>query len=574
MASTTHFSTKMSCKFALLNAQKHKKGRTMLFVNTNVSALSGMNALTNVSERLNRSFEQLSSGSRINSAKDDAAGLMISNRLDTQVIGTQAASKNISDAISAMQIADGAMEQTTQIAFRMRQIAVQMSNGVWSQEERDNAQKEVDELIIAATNAANHASFGEKKLLDGPQQSSAAGSDEYILGRLAGMLEQSEANIKAYLGLEADGKDEVDIVLDKPGAVGGVIAFVTFAGQDVINITADYADFAAPEPNALPIKYIDRVVAHEMVHAVTANQLPPSVSSKTWFMEGVAELIHGADERLNTLIGGGSAATFMSSFAGGFSGSDTAYAQSFVAARMIHSMMKEEGYGNGIATFMKELKSGTDLDGAFTKFFGINEAGFIAHVAEKGGDYIDQHIDYTNDDTGAIGGLDADGLGVKNAINAVGDSSSYSKQPLKGFKVNWPAGFNPLHTKTFSFQTGFQPGERNDFQIRGGTAERIGLSGVNVSANPIGSIEVIDRALSNIHEIRAELGSSINEMLSYHRNNQSTIVNVSDAKSRIKDTDFAVATAELTRNQIIQQASSTILAQANQRPNIALSLLR
>lgn len=547
----------------------------MLFVNSNISALKGANYLANVTERMNRNFEQLSSGLRINSAKDDSAGLQISDRLDTQLIGTKQANRNINDNIAAIKIADGAMAQITDIAFRMREVSVKMSNSFWSQEDYAAAQKEIDSLIESANQIAESASIGETKLLDGPKVNTTAGSDGYILGRLAGMLEQSEANVKAYFGLEGDGKDIVDIVLDKPGAVGGTIASVSFIGNDVQTITADYADFAAPEPNALPIKYIDRVVMHEMVHAVTANQLSTNVISQTWFMEGIAELIHGADERLATLVpAAGSADNFMSTFTGAFGGSDTDYAQAFVAARMIHSGMKEAGYGDGIRTFIQDLKEpNTTLDATFGKYFDMTEAEFISHVATTGGAYIDRRVDFTNEDTGGIGGLDSDGMGVKDARNAVGDTSSYSEQPLKGFVLNWPAGFTPPHKKTFSFNSGSEAGMRSDFQIRGGSAERIGLSGVNVEANAIGSVEIVDRAIANIHEIRSELGATLNELSSHLRNNQSAIINVSDAKSRIKDTDFAEATAQLTRNQIIQQAASSLLAQANQSPNIALSLL-
>lgn len=95
-----------------------------------------------------------------------------------------------------------------------------------------------------------------------------------------------------------------------------------------------------------------------------------------------------------------------------------------------------------------------------------------------------------------------------------------------------------------------------------------------MASNARGSIAIVDKALKNIHEIRTELGGTLAELESMQRNNTGMIVNTSDAKSRIQDTDFAAATADLTRNQIIQQASSTILAQANQTPNIALSLLR
>lgn len=548
----------------------------MVHVNTNVAALKGMNHLSEVTERLNRSFEQLSSGSRINSAKDDASGLQISNRLDTQIIGTKQANRNIQHAISAIQIADGAMSEITDIAFRAREVAVRMSSSTWAPEDYASAQKEIDALIDSATQIAESANMGTVGLLDGPEVNNATGSDAYILGRLAGMLEQSEANVKAYFGLEGDGHDEFDINLTKPGAVGGTIASVTFAvaGGDVISFDADFADFAAPEPNALPIQYIDRVVAHEMVHAVTANQLSPNVITETWFMEGIAELIHGADERLATLVpAAGSADAFMSTFTGAWGGSDTDYAQAFVAARMIHSKMKEEGYGDGIRTFLQDLKGDATLDEVFGRYFDMTEAQFITEVATNGGEYIDKRVDFTNEDTGGIGGLDSDGMGVKNAKNAVGDTNSYSDQPLKGFVINWPADYVPPHKKSFSFQTGSQSGMRSDFQIRGGTAERIGLSGMNVEANAIGSVEIADRAIANIHEIRTELGATLNELSSKLRNNQSTVINVSNAKSRIKDTDFAAATAELTRNQIIQQASSSLLAQANQAPNIALSLL-
>lgn len=308
------------------------------------------------------------------------------------------------------------MSEITDIAIRMRQLAVQMSSTTYSQEDRDGAQEEIKSLIKAANGIAESASLGgELPLLQGPEVNHVDGSDAYIIGRLTGMLEQSEANIKAYFGLVGDGVDEVQVILTKPGAVGGVIASVGFSGRDVLTLNADYADFAAAEPNALPIKYIDRVVAHEMVHAVVANQLSTDVSTATWFNERLAELIHGADERLDALLATPSDAhAFMSTFAGGFGGSETAYAQSFVAARMLHDEMKAAGYGDGIASFLDYVKpEGRTLDDAFNRFLGMDEAGFISYVANNGGSYIIGNIDYENDDTGAIGGLDADQMGIK-----------------------------------------------------------------------------------------------------------------------------------------------------------------
>lgn len=542
----------------------------MLFVNTNVSSLRGMANLSDVTERMNKSFERLSSGSRINSARDDAAGLQVSNRLDTQLIGTRQATRNIQDGISAVQIADGAMEEITNIAYRMRQLAVQMSSNTYTQEDRDGAQLEIEELISSATGIAEAARLGgDTDLLKGPTVNEATppATDTDILLKLSGALEQSEANIKAYYGIEGDGVDEFDVTITNALPAGAVAAVSPNGQGDVGSLLIGRAAFLAGW--AGDTEQNDRVVAHEMVHAVMVNQYSSTVTSRLWFMEGTAELIHGADERVAADL----TPTLMANWTGG-AGSSADYSRGFVAMRMLHDRMKEEGYSDGIRTFTSALADGqTTLDEAFNKFLGISETDFTDWVTATGDAYIADNMDLTNDDTGAIGGLDADGMGIKDAHDAIGDSDSYSEQPLEGFVINWPAGHQPPHKKTFQLHTGAQAGERTEFSIRGGTAERIGLSGVNVAANARGSIEVIDKAIQNIHEIRQELGATLNGLESHLRNNTNTIVNVADSKSRITDTDFAKETAQLTRNQIIQQASTSILAQANQQPNIALTLL-
>ncbi|MBB1487072.1 flagellinolysin [Oceanospirillum sediminis] len=546
----------------------------MLFVNTNVSALRGMANLSDVTARMNKSFEQLSSGSRINSARDDAAGLQVSDRLETQIIGTRQASRNIQDGISAVQIADGAMSEITDIAFRMRQLAVQMSSNTYTRADREGAQMEVDELIASVTSIAEAANLGgDTPLLQGPDVDEATppATDRDILLKLSGALEQSEANIKAYFGIQGDGTDEFNIDIVAGG--GGAVASVWGSAGDVNRMEIGRADFLAGVGLIGGTAANDRVIAHEMVHAVMFNQYSASVISRNWFMEGTAELIHGADERL-LADAGATATNFMTGWTGG-AATSADYSRGYVAMRMLHDRMKEEGYSDGIRTFTESLADGqTTLDQSFQRFLGISETDFTDWVTNTGDSYINTKMDLTNDDVGAIGGFDADGMGIRNQIDSVGDSNSYSEQPLEGFKIaNWHGGFEPPHKKTFQLHTGAQAGERTEFSIRGGTAERLGLSGVNVDANARGSIEVIDKAIKNIHEIRKELGATLNGLESHLRNNTNTVVNVSDSKSRITDTDFAKATATLTRNQIIQQASSSILAQANQRPNIALTLL-
>ncbi|MBO7911911.1 flagellin [Vibrio sp. G41H] len=150
-------------------------------VNTNISALVAQRNLFNANNMLNQSLERLASGSRINSAKDDAAGLQISNRLEAQMSGIDVAVRNANDGISIMQTAEGAMNETTNIMQRMRDLSLQASNGSNSQSERTAIQEEVTALNDELNRIAETTSFGGKKLLNG-----SFGSSSFQIGGSSG----------------------------------------------------------------------------------------------------------------------------------------------------------------------------------------------------------------------------------------------------------------------------------------------------------------------------------------------------------------------------------------------------
>ncbi len=157
-------------------------------VNSNVSALTAQRNLNKSSSALATSMERLSSGSRINSAKDDAAGLQISNRLNSQIKGLGVAMKNASDGISMAQTAEGAMQESTNILQRMRDLALQSANGSNSDEDRASIQKEIGQLQSELTRIADSTSFGGQKLLNG-----AFGTKSFQIG--------ANANESQSLGL-------------------------------------------------------------------------------------------------------------------------------------------------------------------------------------------------------------------------------------------------------------------------------------------------------------------------------------------------------------------------------------
>lgn len=151
-----------------------------LFVNTNVSALNAQRQLINSGKTLDTSFQRLSSGFRINSAADDAAGLQISNRLTAQIQGLDQAIRNANDGISLSQVAEGAMDEITNALQRIRVLSVQSQNGINSSADRVALQKEVSALKTEISRIATTTQFGGVKLLDGKYSST------FLVGANAG----------------------------------------------------------------------------------------------------------------------------------------------------------------------------------------------------------------------------------------------------------------------------------------------------------------------------------------------------------------------------------------------------
>ncbi|ENE5198804.1 flagellin [Vibrio parahaemolyticus] len=169
-------------------------------VNTNVAALVAQRHLTSATDMLNQSMERLSSGKRINSAKDDAAGLQISNRLQSQMRGLDVAVRNANDGISIMQTAEGAINEVTNIMQRMRDLSLQSANGSNSQAERTALQEEVTALNDELNRIAETTSFGGRKLLNG-----TFGKSSFQIGAASGEAVQIELKSMRTDGLDMGG---------------------------------------------------------------------------------------------------------------------------------------------------------------------------------------------------------------------------------------------------------------------------------------------------------------------------------------------------------------------------------
>ncbi|MGR5235516.1 flagellin [Vibrio alfacsensis] len=213
-------------------------------VNTNVAALVAQRHLTSATDMLNQSMERLSSGKRINSAKDDAAGLQISNRLQSQMRGIDVAVRNANDGISIMQTAEGAMNEVTNIMQRMRDLSLQSANGSNSQAERTALQEEVTALNDELNRIAETTSFGGRKLLNG-----SFGQSSFQIGAASGEAVQVELKSMRTDGIEMGGfsyiaKDRASSDWQvKDGANEFSMSFTNRAGEtETIQINARSGD--------------------------------------------------------------------------------------------------------------------------------------------------------------------------------------------------------------------------------------------------------------------------------------------------------------------------------------------
>jgi len=549
-----------------------------LSISTNTLSLSTQRSMRTHDTEQAKLVERLSSGMRINRASDDAAGQAITSRLSSNLRGVSQALRSLSDATSMLQVADGAMASVTDTLQRLREMAVAAGNGSYTDGDRGALQKETQALLQHITQVGTDTSFNGQALFS--QDTVSIGGDErrraVLDGLQSGWLSSAEDLIKQHYGLMGDGA-RLTVNLDTTDGGYNVLASVsgTSSGGKLNNLhlNIDMADFGtAPTPDggSAPL-YSDRIVAHEMVHAVMGRTMNMG-SLPQWFVEGTAELINGADERL---AGAGSIAGVVATIAGG----GFSYEGGYAASRYLHDRMKGLGVDGGIKGIMQYLNNNqsANLDAALNAVSNgvyTSNAAFLADFGANGAQFINTKMNLTNADTGAIGGLDADGGPARDARAVVPASgTSNAADGLAGFNVVYPDEGGASGVRRVQVQAGDSAGDLIDLQFSSMNARALGLANLDMTRSNVALLS-IDRALEFVNEQRVRTGASSNRLDLAAGALETSSQNMQAARSRIQDTDYASDTARLTRTQILQQAASAMLAQANGQPRSILSLLR
>ncbi|MBA6233412.1 MULTISPECIES: flagellinolysin [unclassified Colwellia] len=579
---------------------------------TNSTSLFLQRQMTDNSNKLSVTYARLSSGMRINSAKDDAAGLQISNRLTSQVNGLSVAQRNANDGVSLAQTTEGALEEVTNILFRMRDLSLQAGNGILSPDDKSALNKESEQLKQELDRINKTTTFGGNKVFDQVERKGLGGANEAernILNVLqSGVLAESENIIQSVLGLSGDGA-KMKIDLENVDGAGGKLASVSFLGPGngtELVMTIDLDDFSTLD--SAKVKDLKSTLLHEMTHAVMANQMDLS-SVPIWFSEGTAEAVSGADDRVASDIASygltnlrnetnsifaaipGSTPSTGIQIAGVYSGG-------YITMRYLEDQIGEAGIKN----IMTSLSGGNSFDSALAAqgTFASNAAlqsTLMAGTTFE--DFVTANIDTSNADNGAFGGLDAAG-GISREETIVGASSAKTTSNFDSYFVNgddnttntdfgsgtnWdPTSFNEvaledynnsvtISGKTTSFQIGADANQTINMIVAGFSSDNLGLNGVDLKEDSQLATTTIDTALQFVDNQRSHLGASINRLEHTISNLNNIQANVTASRSRIQDTDYAIETATLVSQQIKQQAITSMLSQSKATPELMLQLL-
>jgi flagellin len=467
----------------------------MLTLNTNTSSLAAQRNLVSSQSAMQKSIQRLSTGLRINSASDDAAGMAISDRMTSQINGLSQASRNANDALSVTQTAEGAISESVNILQRINTLAIQSANDSNSNSDRANLQNEVSQLVSEYDRIATQTQFNGQNLLDG----SYSGSSFQIGASANQTIQFGISDVRS----SAVGNRSVAGTVFAP--TSGDINGLTINGTTV-NVSATTS-----------LAKVNAINQFSATTGVTASQ------SGNFAVSGTAASATGAlaagDISINGVLIGPVAAAA------------SAAAQATAVAAAINSA------NAGVTATV-----GTGTNGAAANALILsNTNGSAINIAMSGA--------ATTANTGLTAGTTA--AGSNGAITL--------KTTLSG-SITLGGGTEA----TIGFAAGAQTLSTNL------------LSGISIGtkSGANSTIDVISSALSSLSTVKSSIGAVQNRFQSTINSLSTMVENISASRSRIVDTDFAAETANMTKNQILQQAGTAMLSQANALPQSILSLLK
>ncbi|MCU6191003.1 flagellin [Enterobacter sichuanensis] len=510
-------------------------------INTNALSLMAQNNLNKSQTQLGTAIQRLSSGMRINSAKDDAAGLAISNRFTSSIRGMTQAARNANDGISLAQTTEGALEEVTENMQRIRELTVQAKNGTNSASDLDSIKKEIGTRLEEIQRVAETTNFNGVKVFDGSKDKitiQIGDKDDDTIDITLNKLDMQTLGLDNFLKDFAD----IGITVNGVGTASSQYdgkAAKKVAGDDT-GIVTGAPGGGTPDPSAKWEVHADDIAALKtaLANGGTALTNDPEIYVK----DDEAFVLNKDDGKLYKID---LAAVTWDDNGAGTSKIDTVAFSNLTEMNAEDTDMLLNGpsdFTEGSSTELKEgatitkpgggsvLLDAAKLDEIAAAAFGLGE------TAESSGMKMIMMNDGTSDRYFVYGGDDGAGNKVLQEIT-----------------------FDAANAPT---AVDVRPADADIVLKEFGVAAADGL------------LAKLDDAITQIADFRADLGAVQNRFSSIIANLNTNIINTTEARSRIQDADFSVEVSAMSRANILQQAGVSVLAQANQVPQNVLSLLR
>ena len=585
----------------------------MTVLNTNLSAVAAQNSLRITGLKQNSAMERLSSGIRINSAKDDAAGLAISTRMTANIRGISAAIRNANDGISLTQTAEGGLSSIGDNLQRIRELAVQSANTGNSDSDRAALNKEAQQLVSEIDRVANNSAFNGIKLLDGSfqNQSLQVGAGNDSNDRIAisigsakvsalgigsnssysktltmgtsvpttvlnnGDLSINNTQIGASVSDGVSYQSANASALAKAAAINaasGLTGVTATVGQTTViaSVAGNNSEIKAGDVfiNGVAIGAIGAATGAvdrgtQTAAAINAKSSQTGVTATASTATGIVTLLaaDGRNITVSSTVNGGNATGLKSTVTGtaGPTGRDAA---SVAAGSLIINGVTIGAVGTaGSALSMGILMAAAiNLSSASSGVVATNDAtsGVLTLNVRAG-------VEGTAPGIGAAGGIEISGsdltvwgLTAGNSVTTAG--IQLSTQGKDGIVLGGTKGT----TSTGQAGAGFNAS----------VLSSTGGVDLSTAAGSQAALTVLDKAINTVTDSRASMGAYQNRLTASVANLETTSMNMQASRSRILDTDYAKETTNLAKAQIIQQAATAMLAQANQSAQSVLALLK
>lgn len=526
-----------------------------LVINTNIASLNAQLNLSNSQKSLATSLQRLSSGLRINNAADDPAGLAISDRFTTQINGLTQASQNANDGISLAQTAEGALQQVTNNLQSIRQLAVESANATNSSSDRKALDAQVQQDIAEINRIATQTSFNNRNLLDG-----TFGNATFQVGANVGQT--------ISVGLS---------VSTKTNAIG---AFV--------NNTGTVSQTVAPTVAAESVA----TAASQAYTGVTATAFDGSSTYSITPNGGASTTIAATASFVGTLSGQTADSAYAKAAAVNGSGvvGVTASATNVLSLGQLAggNFVAVTGNAAGTQDYNLQINGVSALDSG--NITGAGTVTIASAITQINGVSSQTGVIASQDSSGGLvlTAVDGRNIALNETVTGAGTSTSAGVvSSVLSTTTSTGAGSPAAGTTSAVYRGQVTLDSNASLQLNAGAQAALGFAASNQQAasslaaqnvltvsGANSAILAVDSALTSIDSLRGTFGAIQNRFTSAIASLGTTTTNLTAARSRIQDADFAAETSNLTRAQILQQAGTSILAQANALPQGVLKLLQ